>query len=87
MDSETEIMDSDNELVDKKFLPPEIEGYILSNPPNVNYINKISNCRSMGWNNLIVGSNALHSVVKAYAKVVNDISIILYTKTTRAPSN
>ena len=28
----------------------------------------------MGWNNLIVGSNELHSVAKAYVKVVNAIA-------------
>ena len=28
----------------------------------------------MGWNNLIVGSNELHSVTKAYINVVNDIT-------------
>ena len=28
----------------------------------------------MGWNNLIVGSHDLQSVVKSYVKVVNDIA-------------
>ena len=28
----------------------------------------------MGWNNLIVGSHDLHSVVKSYANVVNYIA-------------
>ena len=28
----------------------------------------------MGWNNLIVGSNELHSVTNAYINVVNDIA-------------
>ena len=28
----------------------------------------------MGWNNLIVGSNEIHNVAKAYVKVVNDIT-------------
>ena len=28
----------------------------------------------MGWNNLIVGTNELHSVSKAYVNVVNDIA-------------
>ena len=30
--------------------------------------------RYMGWNNLIVGSNEIHSVAKAYVKVVNAIA-------------
>ena len=28
----------------------------------------------MGWNNLIVGSNEIHSVAKAYFNVVNSIN-------------
>ena len=28
----------------------------------------------MGWNNLLFGSHALHSVVKSYVNVVNDIA-------------
>ena len=28
----------------------------------------------MGWNNLIVGSNEIHSVAKAYVNVVNAIT-------------
>ena len=31
----------------------------------------------MGWNNLIVGSNELHSVAKAYVSVVNAISFFV----------
>ena len=37
VDSETEGVDSDNEGVDNKLLPTERKGYILRNPPNVNY--------------------------------------------------
>ena len=33
VDSETEGVDSDNEGVENKVLPPDIKGYILSNPP------------------------------------------------------
>ena len=44
------------------------------NPPNFNYSDKRATWRSMGWKNLIVGSNELHSVSKAYVNVVNDIS-------------
>ena len=42
VDSETEGVDSDNEVVDNKVLPTEIKGYILKNPPNFNYSDKIS---------------------------------------------
>ena len=57
VESETEGMDSDNEGVDNEVLPPKIKGYILSNPPNVNYSYKISTQRSIVRNNLIVVSN------------------------------
>ena len=74
MDFETEVMDSYNEGVDKEFLPPELKCYSLRNPPNVNYSNKISTQRFMLWNNLIVGSNELHIVAKAYVNVFYAIS-------------
>ena len=74
MDSETEGVDSDNEGVDKKVLPTERKGYILRNPPNVNYSDKRATWLSMGWNNIIVGSNEIHSVAKAYVNVVNAIT-------------
>ena len=61
---ETEGVDSDNEVVDKKVLPPERKWYILRNPPNVNYSDKRATMLSMGWNNLIVGSNEIHSAPK-----------------------
>ena len=48
VESETEGVDSDNEGVDNKVLPPERKGYILRNPPNVNYSDKRSNRLSMG---------------------------------------
>ena len=73
MEYETEEVDSDNEGVDNKVLTPERTGYILRNPPNFNYSEKISTWPSMGWNNLIVGYNELHSVAKAYINVVNAI--------------
>ena len=74
MESETEGVDSDNEGLEKEVLPPDIKVYIISNPPNVNYSDKRSTWLSMGWNNLIVGSNELHSVSKYYVNVVNYIS-------------
>ena len=74
MDSETEGVDSYNEGVYKKFLTPEIKEYILRNPLNVNYIDKRVTRLSMGWNNLIVSSNKIHSVAKAYVDVVNAIT-------------
>ena len=77
-------MDSDNEGVYKKDLPPERKWYILRNPPNVNYIDKRATRLSMGWNNLIVGSNEIHSVAKAYVNVVN--AITSFVKTT-PPTN
>ena len=74
MDSETERVDSDNEGVEKKVLTPERKGYILRNPPNGNYSDKRATWLSMGWNNIIVGSNEIHSVAKAYVNVVNAIT-------------
>ena len=63
--SETEGVDSDNEGLDSELLPPESKGCSLRNPPNVNYINKRTTKRSMGWKNIIVGSNELHSIAKS----------------------
>ena len=57
MGSETEVVESDNEVVDNKVLPHDIKGYILRNPHNFNYSYNIATRISMGWNNLIVGSN------------------------------
>ena len=57
VESETEGVDSDNEGVENKVLPPERKGYILRNPPNVNYRNKKASRSSMGWKNLIIISN------------------------------
>ena len=73
MDSETEVVDSYNEEMYNEVLPPERKGYSLKNPLNVNYSNKRATLHSMGWNNLKVGSNELHIVVKAYVNVVNFI--------------
>ena len=84
MDSETEGVDSYNEGVYNKVLPPNRKGCSLRNPPNVNYIDKRSTRLFMGWNNLIVGSNELHSVAKAYINVVN--AITYFVKPT-APTN
>ena len=75
MNSKTEGVYSDNEGVDNKVLPYERKGCILRNPPpNVNYSEKRSTWRSMGCKNLIIGSNELHSVAKAYIDVVNAIT-------------
>ena len=73
MGSETEVMDSENEVVDHKFLPTDQKWYSLRNPPNVNHSDIRSTRRSMEWNNLIVGSNELYSVSKSYSTIVNDI--------------
>ena len=62
MDSETEVVESDNELLDNEVLPPELKGYIPRNPTNISSSNKISTQCSMVWNNLIIGSNEIHSV-------------------------
>ena len=70
---EIEGVESDNEVVDKKVLPPERKGYILRNPPNVNYSDKRTTRLYMVCNNLIVGSNEIHSVAKAYVTVFNAI--------------
>ena len=74
VESETEVVDSDNKGVDNKVLPPGRKGCILRNPPNVNYSDKRATRLSMGWNNLIVGSNEIHSDAKAYVNVVNAIT-------------
>ena len=60
--------------MDNKVLPPERRGYILRNPPNVNYSEKRSTRLSMGWKNIIVGPNEIHSVAKLYVNVVNAIN-------------
>ena len=52
-----EEVESYNEVVDREVPPLHRKGYSLRNPPNVNYSDKIAPRRSMGWNNLIVGSN------------------------------
>ena len=75
--SETEGVDTDNEGVDNKVLPPEINGYSLSNHPNVNYSDKRATRISMGWNNLIIGSNEIHIVAKAYINAVNAITYFI----------
>ena len=74
VESETEGVDSDNKVVKKKVITPERKGYILRNPHNVNYSDKRATRLSMGWNNLIVVSNEIHSVSKAYVNVVNAIT-------------
>ena len=74
VDYETEGVDSDNEGVDNKVIPPERKGYILRNTHNVNYSDKRATRLSMGWNNLIIGSNEIHSVAKAYVNIVNAIT-------------
>ena len=74
VESETEAVDSDNEELDNKVLPPERKGYIIRNPTNVNYSDKRATRLSMGCNNLIVGSNELHSEEKFYVNVVNYIA-------------
>ena len=63
--------------MDNEVLPPKRKGYILRIPPNVNYSDKRATRLSMGWNNLIVGSNELHSVAKAYINVVNAITYLV----------
>ena len=80
MDSETEVVDSDNEVVDNEFLPPERKWYVRSNPPTFNYSYKRATRISMGWNNLIVGSNEIYIVAKAYINVFN--AIIYFVKPT-----
>ena len=72
-------VDSDTEGVENKVLPPERKVYILRNPPNVNYSDKRGTQRYMEWNNLIFGSNELHSIERAYVNVVNAISFLFKT--------
>ena len=74
VDSETEGVDSENEGVDNEVLPPERKGYSLRNPPNFNCSDKRATRISMGWNNLIFGSNEIHSIAKACINVVNAIT-------------
>ena len=68
----------------KKVLPPERKGYILRNPPNIKYSDKRATQISMGWNNLIVGSNEIHSVAKTYINIVN---VITYFVKPTPPTN
>ena len=74
MYSETGGLESENEGVYNKVIPPQRKGYSLRNPPNLNYSEKRATWISMVWNNLIVGANELHSVAKAYINVVNAIN-------------
>ena len=74
MDSKNEVVDSYNEGADNEVLPPERKWYSLSNPLKLNYSYKRATRISMGWNNMIVGSNELHSVAKSYINVVNAIT-------------
>ena len=60
--------------MNKEVLPPERKGYILSNLPNFNYSDKRATRISMGWNNLIIGSNEINSVAKSYVNVINAIT-------------
>ena len=55
-------------------LHPEKKLYWLRNPPTIKYDDGRDNWVSVDWNNIIVGSNDLHSVTKAYVNDVNDIS-------------
>ena len=55
--------------------------------PQINYNDGRSNGHSMGCNNLIVGSLALHNVEKIYANVVNYIAIFLPTPQTNIITN
>ena len=48
MGTETEVMDSGNEVVENKVQPPDQKGYSLSNPPNVKYSNIGDTWRYMG---------------------------------------
>ena len=79
VDFETEGVDSYNEVVENKVLTPERKVYRLSKPPNANYSDKRATHISMGQNNLIVGSNELHSVEKSYINVVNAITSFVKT--------
>ena len=81
VEAENEGVESYNEGVDDDSgvtvnaysLPPEKNVYHLWNPPTFNCNDEISNQRSMGWINLIIGARALHNIAKAYVKVFNVI--------------
>ena len=70
--------------MDNISLPSDKKRYILRKPLNVNYSEKRATRISMGWNNIIVGSNEIHSVAKVYINVVN--SFIYFVKPT-PPTN
>ena len=72
--AENDGVDSENEGVYNEVLPPELKVYLLRNPPTINYNYWIDNRRSMGRNNLIFGSHALHNIAKAYVNVINYIT-------------
>ena len=73
VDSENEGVESDSEGVENEVLTSDRKGYSLKNHHNGNYSDKRDTRRSMECNNLIVGSNELHSVTKAYVNIVNAI--------------
>ena len=79
MDSETEGVDLENEVLENEVLTPERKLYRLRNHPTINYNNGRSNWRSVGRNNLLVGYHDLQSVAKAYVNDVNYISTFVET--------
>ena len=67
-------MNAEDEGVENEVIYTEWRGYRLQNLPTINYNDGRANGRSMGYNNLIFGSRALHNVAKTYANVVNYIA-------------
>ena len=84
VDAENERLDSENEGLENYVLTPHQKGYFLQNTNTINYNYGISNRRSMGWSNLIVGFYAIHNVAKDYVNVLNDI--VTFVEPTR-PTN
>ena len=74
MDSDTEVIESENEGVENEVLHPERKRYFLRNLPSVNCSDKLSTWHYMGSKNLIDGFNKLHNDEKSYINVVNAIT-------------
>ena len=84
-ESEIEGVEYENEGVDNGVLPPERKGYSLRKPPNVKYSDKRANRISMGWNNLIVGSNEIHSVENPISMLL--MLLLLYSNQHHQPTS
>ena len=75
MDAEHEVLVNDKGgAIDTNTLTPQLKGFFLRQPPNINYNDEITTWHSMGRSKLIVNARALHNISKSYINVVNAIA-------------